>query len=119
MAGMRGASPCRFARGRAFDPATRHRPAPLLDRQYFFAPERVHDCYAMAGEFTGFLIRRFGWVRYRLFYRRADRWKLRSSFRRNFGLSLEAAWERCGDEAVAMVSLNRKLREDRLFNVIE
>jgi hypothetical protein len=91
-------------------------PSPLLDRRYFFAPDRMHDCYAKAGTFTGFLIRRFGWGRFRRFYRRVNRWTFRSLFRREFGMRFEEAWRRCDDECLAMASLNSRLRNDRLFN---
>jgi hypothetical protein len=91
-------------------------PLPMLDRTYFFAPNRVRLSYALAGRFTGFLIRRFGWDHYRRFYRKADRWTFRSFFKRQFGMSFEAAWQRCHDESVAMASLNRRLQEDALFN---
>jgi hypothetical protein len=91
-------------------------PLPMLDAKYFFAPERMHSSYVLAGGFTGFLIRRFGWHQYRRFYRKADRWTFRSLFQRQFGMSFEVAWRRCHDESVAMASLNRRLQEDRLFN---
>jgi len=91
-------------------------PSPLLDRRYFFAPERMHACYGLAGAFTGFLIRRFGWDHYRRFYRKVDRWTFRSYFRKHFGMSFEDAWRRCYEESAATVILNRRLREDRLFN---
>jgi hypothetical protein len=91
-------------------------PLPMLDPRYFFAPNRAHLSYALAGRFTGFLIRRFGWDHYRRFYRKADRWTFRSLFKRQFGMSFEAAWRRCDEESEAMASLNRRLREDWLFN---
>jgi hypothetical protein len=73
-------------------------PLLMLDRTYFFAPSRIHLSYALAGRFTGFLIRHFGWDHYRRFYRKADRWTFRSSFKKQFGMSFEAAWRRCHDE---------------------
>jgi hypothetical protein len=91
-------------------------PSPMLDSRHFFAPDQVHASYALAGGFTGFLIRRFGWDQYRRFYSKADRWTFRSVFKRQFGISFEAAWRRCHDETVAMASLSRILDEDRLFN---
>jgi hypothetical protein len=89
---------------------------PLLDEGYFFSERHQHRCYTLAGGFTGFLIRRFGWDRYRELYRRADRWTFRARFGRRFGVSLERAWRRWHDETVAMEALGRRLREDRLFN---
>jgi len=91
-------------------------PSPLLDPRYFFSSDRVHASYALAGAFTGFLIRRFGWDHYRGFYRKAECWTFRSVFQRHFGMRLEEAWRRCHEESVAMASLNRRLREDPLFN---
>jgi hypothetical protein len=91
-------------------------PSLLLSPQYFFAPQWQRDSYALAGVFTGFLIRRFGWDRYKRFYRMADPWTVRSAFKRQFGMGLEEAWRRCPDECVAMASLNRRLQEDWLFN---
>lgn len=91
-------------------------PLPMLDARHFFAPNRLHVSYALAGRFTGFLIRRFGWDHYRRFYSKADRWRFQSLFQRHFGMSFEEAWRRCHDESVAMASLNRRLQEDRLFN---
>jgi hypothetical protein len=91
-------------------------PSPMLDSRHFFAPNRLHLSYALAGGFTGFLIRRFGWDCYRRFYSKADRWTFRSLFKTQFGMSFEAAWRRCHDESVAMASLNRRLHDDRLFN---
>ena len=93
-------------------------PSLLLDARYFFAPDRLHETYAVAGVFTGFLVRRFGWDRYRKFYRfdSKDRWTFRARFKKYYGMSLEEAWLRCHEESVAMASLNRRLRQDRLFN---
>ena len=90
--------------------------APLLDRRYFFSEAHQHRCYTLAGGFTGFLVRRFGWDTYRELYRRSDRWTFRPCFGRRFGMSLEGAWRRWQDETVAMEVLGRRLREDRLFN---
>jgi hypothetical protein len=66
-------------------------PLPMLDRKHFFAPNRVHVSYSLAGGFMGFLIRRFGWDHYRRFYSTADRWTFRPVFQRQFGMSFEAA----------------------------
>lgn len=104
-----GFDPC-LERGFQMDPTL------LLDSRYFLAPCRVHVSYALAGIFTGFLVRRFGWDRYKQFYRRANHWNFRSVFEKQFGVTLEEAWRRCPDETVAMASLSRRLREDQLFN---
>jgi hypothetical protein len=91
-------------------------PLPMLDAKYFFAPDQIHATYVLAGRFTGFLIRRFGWDRYRRFYSKANRSTFRSAFLRHFGMSFEAAWRHCHDESLAMASLNRRLQGDSLFN---
>ena len=91
-------------------------PLSMLDAKYFFAPDQIHASYVLAGGFTGFLIRRFGWDQYRRFYSKAQRWTFRSVFHRHFGMSFETAWQRCHDESVAMTSLNRRLQKDSLFN---
>ena len=67
--------------------------APLLDRGSFFSPANLHRCYTLAGGFTGFLIQRFGWDRYRDCYRVADRRNFRSHFEKQFGMSVEWAWQ--------------------------
>ena len=85
-------------------------PLPMLDPRSFFAPDQIHASYALAGGFTGFLIRRFGWDHYRRYYSKVDRWTSRSFFRRHFGMSFEAAWRHCHDESVAMAGLNRRLQ---------
>ncbi len=91
-------------------------PSPMLDAKYFFAPDKIHSSYVLAGGFTGFLIRRFGWDHYRLFYSKAQRLTFRSVFQKHFGMSFETAWRHCHDESVAMASLNRRLQKDGLFN---
>jgi hypothetical protein len=91
-------------------------PLPMLDAKYFFAPDQIHSSYVLAGGFTGFLIRRFGWDHYRHFYSKVHRPTFRSLFQRQFGMSFEEAWGRCHDESVAMASLTRRLQKDGLFN---
>ena len=53
--------------------------------------------YSLAGSFTGFLIRRFGWETYGRFFRTSSTRSLEADFARVFGLSLLAAdgqWRR-------------------------
>lgn len=88
----------------------------LLDPSGFFAEEHRHACYTLAGGFTGFLIRRFGWDGYRDLYRNANHRTFRYRFQKQFGLALEDAWRHWHDEARAMDVLNRRLDEDRLFH---
>jgi hypothetical protein len=64
----------------------------LFDKTFFFHPEHYWRSYILAGSFSGFLIRRFGWETYKcLYYQlRADgRDDLR--FTECFGLPLEDA----------------------------
>jgi hypothetical protein len=82
-------------------------PSLMLEQRYFFASDRVHRSYALAGGFTAFLIRRFGWDQYRQFYTKAVHRRFRSVFRRQFGMSFEDAWQRCHDECVVMASSSR------------
>ncbi len=91
-------------------------PLPMLDPGHFFAPDQVHASYALAGEFTGFLIRHFGWDHYRRFYGKAYRWRFRSSFRGHFGMSFEEAWRWCHDDHVEMARVKRMDRAERLFD---
>ncbi len=87
-------------------------PSLMLDPQHFFAPNRAHLSYALAGRFTDFLIRRFGWDAYRQFYAKADQSRFQSVFQSQFGIGFEAAWQRCHDEYVARGSPNRGLEQD-------
>jgi hypothetical protein len=67
----------------------------LLDRKVFFSKGHIGACYALAGSFTGFLIRRYGWKKYRRLYRWCDGTMFQFKFRWCFGVSLaeaEIAW---------------------------
>lgn len=90
--------------------------ASLLDHRYFFSAVNMHRCYALAGGFTGFLIRRFGWDAYREYYRRADQWTFRARFQKQFGISLEGAWQKWRDRSLTMEILRRRQRDDGLFS---
>ena len=87
--------------GRRIDDAARavlgRRDVPLellMDPRRFFDVEHMSDCYTLAGSFTAFLMRRFGWDAYRRLYRKCDGQRFRAKFRKCFGLSLEDAhWE--------------------------
>jgi hypothetical protein len=63
----------------------------LLKTKGFVSGSRRQDYYLLAGGFTGFLIRRFGWESYRKFYRSAHRFNFRSRFQKVFGVSLDRA----------------------------
>lgn len=82
----------------------------LLKRSFFFAEPQRHSCYVLAGSFTGFLIRRFGWDSYRSFYRVANARNFRGQFGKLFGLTLEQAERRWRNELLAMEILAKRLR---------
>jgi hypothetical protein len=63
----------------------------LLRREFFFSSRYRSACYILAGSFTGFLIRRFGWDRYRTLYRKAGPVRFAATFKRVCGLTLEEA----------------------------
>src|SRR5262245_14331170 len=72
--------------------------SPGLFREHGF---RRYSCYLLAGSFTGFLIRNYGWERYRHFYCEVATSDFRAAFRECFGRSLETAEIRWRQEAVA------------------
>ena len=88
-------------------------PTQMLDSRYFFDLHRMNVSYTLAGEFTGFLIRHFGWDHYRGFYGKVSRLTFRSLFQRHFGMSFEEAWWRCHDESVERARLRLALKENR------
>jgi hypothetical protein len=65
---------------------------------------RRHACYLLAGSFTGFLIRHYGWESYRRFYCLANEHAFRATFRKCFDMSLQTAEYRWRHEAVAQDS---------------
>jgi hypothetical protein len=71
--------------------AGRRRLTSLLEEGKFFCDARRHANYTVAGSFTGFLIRRFGWQKYRLLYRAATAKNFESTFQSVFSLTLEEA----------------------------
>ena len=89
----------------------------FLDRKFFFAESHQYNCYVLSGSFTSFLIRRYGWDRYRtVLPERRGRPRFESRFRKFFGLSLREAERRWLAEVLAMATLNQRLLDDRLFN---
>ena len=77
--------------------ATKYKLSSLLKPEFFFKELRRHHCYLLAGSFTSYLIRRYGWEAYRQFYRKSDSVFMHWQFKRRFGLSLEKAekeWRR-------------------------
>jgi hypothetical protein len=81
----------------------------LLQSKFFFAEPRRHSCYTLAGSFTGFLIRRYGWARYRKLYRRCSGFRFRATFQKCIGISLERAEWQWRNEVMVMPILNRRL----------
>jgi hypothetical protein len=82
--------------------------AQLLDRKFFFSTAHRLACYALAESFTGFLIRRYGWDRYRQLYRSCNGRRFRAKFTRCFGVSLEKAEWQWHSELQLMDVLNRR-----------
>jgi hypothetical protein len=62
----------------------------LLARRFFYSDHRS-SCYPIAASFTGFLIRTYGWERYKDLYRRAVAINFKSQFERIFGTTFRAA----------------------------
>jgi hypothetical protein len=67
----------------------------LLEPRFFFGvKEDAWSWYVLAGSFSGYLIRRFGWEAYRKFYARLwNHLGLDGRFRKDFGLTLDDAEE--------------------------
>jgi hypothetical protein len=75
---------------------------PVLDGQFFFREENHWAYYILAGSFTGFLIRRFGWDAYQRFYcRLAGKRRFDGSFHKHFSMTLEQAEELWREELLA------------------
>lgn len=66
----------------------------LLKPKFFFAEPHRHICYVLAGSFTGFLIRRYGWQQYRKLFRLCDGSRFLTKFEKCFGATFEKAeWQ--------------------------
>ncbi len=63
----------------------------MVDDLYFRDLARETPCYQIAGSFTGYLIRRYGWQAYVQFYRRAGRKNFHKAFERAFGVTFAEA----------------------------
>jgi hypothetical protein len=57
----------------------------LLKRKFFYAEPHIHACYTLAGSFTGFLIRRYGWKPYRKLYWLCDGFRFGAKFKKCVG----------------------------------
>jgi hypothetical protein len=82
----------------------------LLGRGPFVKGPRRNACYVLAGSFTGFVVRHFGWDRYRTLYRRAGLVGFAATFHKVLGLSLAEAERLWRDEVLAA---------DRLVRVVD
>jgi hypothetical protein len=75
---------------------------PMLGRRFFFHEENHWAYYILAGSFTGFLIRRFGWDAYKRFYCQVvDRRRCDAQLPKHFGMTLEQAEEQWREELLA------------------
>ena len=69
--------------------------AAMLDPAFFFDPANRGMCYGLAGWFTFYTVRRFGWPAYVRFFRKATARNFAAAFAATFGVSLaeaEADW---------------------------
>jgi hypothetical protein len=80
----------------------------LLQPRFFHSDQR--SAYALAGSFTYFLIKQFGWAAYREFYRSAHAHNFQSEFGRFFGTTLSRA-ENDWKKSLAGNSEEKKGRE--------
>jgi hypothetical protein len=81
----------------------------LLRSRFFSAEARRYSCYILAGSFTGFLIRRYGWDRHRQLYRSCNGNHFAAKFEKCFGISLEKAEWHWRNEVLVMPILKRRL----------
>lgn len=75
----------------------------LLNRSYFFDDQHRYHNYLLAGSFTDFLIKQYGWSTYRRFYRYSDSLFVESQFKRHFKMSIleaEQQWRSFSNNVV-------------------
>lgn len=87
----------------------------LLKSSFFFTDPQRRACYAMAGSFTGFLVRRYGWERFRKLFRRCNRNRFPARFKKYIGVTLEKAEWQWRSEIMVMDVLNRRLRRKHCY----
>jgi len=63
----------------------------LLNRRVFFSESQRLGCYVLAGSFTRFLIRRYGWNRFERRYRSCNGYRFGGKFKKHIGVMLERA----------------------------
>jgi hypothetical protein len=86
----------------------------MLKPRFFFAEPQRSACYTLAGSFTDFLIRHYGWDRYRYFFRHSNDLLFHRRFQRCFGVSLDKAEWQWRSELTLMEILNRRLGRSTL-----
>jgi hypothetical protein len=81
----------------------------LLKTRFFYSTlaSQRSTCYILAGSFTGFLIRHFGWDRYRTLFRKVRPGSFRDVFRKVLGLSLEEAEKQWRDQVLAETTVGK------------
>jgi hypothetical protein len=84
----------------------------LLKRSFFFSEPHCYACYVLAGSFTQFLIRRYGWERYRSLYRRCNGRGFAAKFVKYLGITLEKAEWQWRNEIVITDILKRRMRSN-------
>jgi len=87
----------------------------LLDPVFFFGLRQVSDCYVLAGSFTGFLIRRYGFTAYKALYRACDSANFRRKFEQHIGVSLEKAQWQWRNELTVLEVLRRRSKSNIRF----
>jgi hypothetical protein len=73
----------------------------LLKRNLFFSKANRTRSYYLAASFTGFLIRQYGWDKYKRLYRHSYDIGFKLSFRQLVGVSFEAAENRWREEIIS------------------
>ena len=63
----------------------------LLKREVFFSSRHRDACYILAGSFTGFLLRQYGWQSYRKLFQLCDGKGFEAKFEKCFAVSLKEA----------------------------
>jgi hypothetical protein len=63
----------------------------FLNPRYFFSEPHRQSCYALAGSFCGFLIRRYGWERFEKLYNLCNGYRFEAKFSQCYQMSLEEA----------------------------
>jgi hypothetical protein len=87
----------------------------LLNPRFFFAEPQRYACYMLAGSFTGFLIRRYGWEPYGRLYRLCNGFRFHAKFQKCFGVSLEDAERQWRREIILREVWKRRLQGNICF----